>query len=653
MRIESEKKKQDRQRSLRGRAEKLHQEEQAKARRIAIECLHDDDFDIIIEEHMEKMNAECPPVATVPSDACIQVPQSKDSNLAALTNKLVDEHNVFEEKQKERECILLDVDGLLHAARSVGGSNDACQFIDASQFGDISKPTRLVAQRKAGRRCPSRRRSKRTMSLSGDVARDSARRALHQRRIEKSRYHSGKIEDRMFDALQSYKDGSLTKSDALALGGLNGWSRRMLKSYLEMADEQRLCAIDVERRRIIDDACALKRSAYDWMHPEVECDDASARLYSLPGICQRMFVLYLSSILLLYILLYFISYHSSIESDGQDQQLYGGGYVEGGCVGGVNVQNYETRLNKALHSGRCTTTEFDFDQGGSNACAAISMYISILYAFSNHSFFMESDFRHGCTKIGRDIATQARVEHNWEENSFICLDSAKNFFDSFLDEDNHFAVNGGDIYTQSKNLLVYIDSPRKAAICEYFSILVQIEHVYFIVNGVPYLAVLKIPCLLAALLCNGHVVTLINTNDGRFELYDSLPAPNASCLQTQHAFKVTCSNIDDMHVALMHLLSSRSGGTDIMERYFNALVISGTSASDIGSLDEQLNAMLGDNGHDTANSESEDDMPPPKVCKHQEYSYFNNCLLSHNITLRLCFHSSMLHTTEVIEDDGI
>ena len=44
-------------------------------------------------------------------------------------------------------------------------------------------------------------------------------------------------------------------------------------------------ALDVERRCIIDDACALKRSAYDWMHPEVPgvISSTSARLYSLPG----------------------------------------------------------------------------------------------------------------------------------------------------------------------------------------------------------------------------------------------------------------------------------------------------------------------------------------------------------------------------------
>ena len=146
----------------------------------------------------------------------------------------------------------------------------------------------------------------------------------------------------------------------------------------------------------------------------------------------------------------------------------------------------------------------------------------------------------------------------------------------------------------------------------------------------------SLPFLLAALLCNGHVVTLINTHDGngRFELYDSLPARNASCLQTQHAFKVTCNSIDDLHVALMHLLSSRSEGTGHdMERSFNALIFSGTPASDIGLLDENINAILGKDEHDNnmhadsdsedndnmmlVDSDSEDDDPPPKVSKHR------------------------------------
>jgi len=86
----------------------------------------------------------------------------------------------------------------------------------------------------------------------------------------------------MLVALESYKAGSLTKKGALSLGGLNGWSRRLLRSHMEMADCH---ALDEERRCIIDDARALKRSAYDWMHPEVPgvTSSTSARLYSLPG----------------------------------------------------------------------------------------------------------------------------------------------------------------------------------------------------------------------------------------------------------------------------------------------------------------------------------------------------------------------------------
>ena len=68
---------------------------------------------------------------------------------------------------------------------------------------------------------------------------------------------------------------------------------------MEMADCH---ALDVERRCIIDDARALKRSAYDWMHPEVPgvTSSTSARLYSLPG----MYVLTnICSILVKYTLL--------------------------------------------------------------------------------------------------------------------------------------------------------------------------------------------------------------------------------------------------------------------------------------------------------------------------------------------------------------
>lgn len=290
MRKEFEKRKQDRDRSLRGREVILEREQAARIRRLAAKGLPqdgiaEDDFDNIIKEHKKKMKTECP-VANVSSDVRIEVPQSSttsedDSSLVAITKQLRKDYDEWKEEQEEHERILEDVDALRCAARSVGScEHDACQFIDASLL--LDKPTRSAAQRKAGRRCTSRRRSKRVISSSHDVARDSARRALQQRRIEKNHRHSQQMGDRMLVALEEYKAGSLSKRDALAFGGLDGRTRRFLRDLMLLYDEH---ALDVERRCIIDDARALKRSAYDWMHPEVPgvISSTSARLYSLPG----------------------------------------------------------------------------------------------------------------------------------------------------------------------------------------------------------------------------------------------------------------------------------------------------------------------------------------------------------------------------------
>ena len=88
----------------------------------------------------------------------------------------------------------------------------------------------------------------------------------------------------MYTALEGYKTGCLSKRDALAFGGLNGRTRRLLRNLMLLDAETR--AHDAEKCRIIDDARMLKKHAYDWMHPEVgvtSCIDVSARLYSLPG----------------------------------------------------------------------------------------------------------------------------------------------------------------------------------------------------------------------------------------------------------------------------------------------------------------------------------------------------------------------------------
>ena len=96
----------------------------------------------------------------------------------------------------------------------------------------------------------------------------------------------------MYTVLEEYKAGCLSKRDALAFGGLDGRNRRFLRYLMLLHDEQRqdaeTRAHDLERCRIIDDACALKKHAYDWMHPEVGVTssiDVSAQLYSRPGMC--------------------------------------------------------------------------------------------------------------------------------------------------------------------------------------------------------------------------------------------------------------------------------------------------------------------------------------------------------------------------------
>jgi len=117
-------------------------------------------------------------------------------------------------------------------------------------------------------------------------------------------------------------------------------------------------------------------------------------------------------------------------------------------------QAYNKQFKLCLAAGSIQRVDFDFSQGDSNACAAISLYNAITYAFSNHSSVQDEDFHRSTTSIGLDIAIAARLTKGQRPGSYLYLDQCEPFFGDFLDDSNQYLQDGDNIYSQAFRELI-------------------------------------------------------------------------------------------------------------------------------------------------------------------------------------------------------
>jgi len=150
-------------------------------------------------------------------------------------------------------------------------------------------------------------------------------------------------------------------------------------------------------------------------------------------------------------------YDMPVESASSDDDLLSDKDVkqfQRECVDDLNKRS-GVRLNKLL-----------FSQGHSNACAGISMYMSVYHTLSGESHISDEVFRHASKNVGRDIVNKIRLQESSGEAAFVTLESVKEFFEPFFPNYTD-TITHGDIYLNPsrRSLLDHLNKPnRKVAI---------------------------------------------------------------------------------------------------------------------------------------------------------------------------------------------